>query len=109
MDPAELRRLLTEGETFTIEFKGGSINDSELVEAVACLANGSGGTLLVGVDDGAVVGATPRHGSKTDPRRVEALVANKTEPAVLARCTLDEMDGRDRRFTQTRRTGRPKH
>ena len=96
MDQGELRHLLTEGETFTVEFKGGSINDSELVEAVACLANGSGGTLLVGVDDaGAVVGATPRHGKETDPRRVEALIANKTEPAVLATCTVDKVDSRD--------------
>lgn len=94
MDQDELRHLLTGGETYTVEFKGGSVNDSELVEAVACLANGSGGTLLVGVDDaGVVVGARPRHGSETDPRRVEALIANKTEPAVLTRCTLDEVDG----------------
>ncbi len=96
MDHGELRHLITEGETFTVEFKGGSINDSELVEAVACLANGSGGTLLVGIDDdGVVVGAAARHGTTTDPRRVEALIANKTEPAVLATCTLGELDGRE--------------
>ncbi len=96
MDQVELRRLLIERESLTVEFKGRSVNDTELVEAVACLANGSGGTLLVGVDDdGVVVGALPRHGSETVPRRVEALIVNKTEPAVLARCTLAEIDGRD--------------
>ncbi len=96
MEQRTLRQLIAEGETFTVEFKGGSINDSNLVEAVACLANGSGGTLLVGVnDDGAVVGAAPRHDTGTDPRRVEALIASKTEPAVLATCTVDEVDGQE--------------
>ncbi|MYH55572.1 MAG: ATP-binding protein, partial [Acidimicrobiia bacterium] len=51
MEQNELRRLLVEGETFTVEFKDGSVNDSELVKAVVCLANGSGGVLLVGVDN----------------------------------------------------------
>ncbi|WP_419842068.1 ATP-binding protein [Candidatus Poriferisodalis sp.] len=93
MDQDALRSLLVEGETFTVEFKDGSINDSELVEAVACLANGSGGTLLVGVsNNGTVAGAPPRHGTRTDPRRVEALIASKTEPAVLAACTVEEVD-----------------
>ncbi len=96
VDQGELRQLITGGETFTVEFKSGSINDSELVEAVACLTNGSGGTLLVGIDDdGSVLGATARHGTSTDPRRIEALIANKTEPAVLASCAVEELDGSD--------------
>ena len=85
MDPGPLRDLLIGGETLTVEFKGGSINDTELVEAVACLANGSGGVLLVGVDnEGNVVGAAPRHGGETHPNRLQSLIANKTDPAVLA-------------------------
>lgn len=96
MDSADLRRLIAEGETLTVEFKTGSVNDAELVEAVACLANGSGGTLLVGVaDDGRVVGAEPRHGHRTHPQRVEALLASRTAPAVVATCTVDEIDGRE--------------
>ena len=50
MGPAELRNLLTHGENSTVEYKS-EVNDSELVETVVCLANGSGGHLLVGVDD----------------------------------------------------------
>ena len=95
MDATELRQLLRAGETLTVEFKAGSINDSELVEAVACLANGSGGYLLIGVDDdGRATGAKPRHGDHTDPSRIEALIANKTEPAVLATATVESFGRR---------------
>ena len=70
------------GETYTVEFKTDA-GDDELVEAVVCLANGDGGWLLVGVaDDGSVRGARRRHGDSTDPRRIEALIANRTSPAL---------------------------
>lgn len=78
----DIDALLDGGETYTVEFKRGSISDSELVEAVACLANGDGGVLLLGVeDDGSVSGVLPRHGALTDPAQVAGLVQNKTEPA----------------------------
>ena len=93
MDSVRVRDLLVGGETLTVEFKSGSVNDSELVEAVACLANGSGGALLVGVDnDGRVTGAAPRHDGETNPTRIESLIANKTEPAVLATAAITEID-----------------
>ena len=65
-----LADLIAGGESLTVEFKK-EANDRDLVEAVVCLANAQGGTLLVGVDDdGRVVGARPRHGTTTDPRRI---------------------------------------
>lgn len=89
MDAERVRGLISEGESYTVEFKAGSISDAELVEAVACLANGRGGVVLVGVDDnGEVGGARPRHGSSTDPGRVAALIANRTEPAVMTTVTV---------------------
>ena len=89
MDARRLRALIDGGETLTVEFKRGSIGDSELVEAVVCLTNSSGGVLLVGVENnGEVTGATPRHDDKTDPTRIESLIANRTEPSVLATATL---------------------
>ena len=88
MDPVELRRLLTGGETRTVEYKR-EVSDGRLVEAVVCLANGSGGHLLVGVDgDGRVIGSKPRHGDRTDPSRVEALVLSRTRPAVHVSATV---------------------
>jgi len=94
----ELRRLIDEGETFTVEFKGEErepLSDSELVETVVCLANGEGGTLLVGVeDDGRVTGAHPRHETgTTDLDRVKALIANRTQPPVRADVELSELEG----------------
>lgn len=78
----DIQAILEAGETMTTEFKS-AINDKELTRAVACLANGEGGILLVGVDDdGTVVGAAPRHGNQTDPARVAAYIQANTEPAL---------------------------
>lgn len=98
MDDQELRRLLDGGETFTVEFKSDQgddpINDTDVVEAVACLANGDGGFLLIGVgDDGVPHGAQPRHGSQTHPVRLQALISSRTEPAVEAAVELVELRG----------------
>jgi ATP-dependent DNA helicase RecG len=87
LTPADLDRLAAAGESFTIEFKGEERReypDGDLVEAIVCLANGQGGTLLVGVeDDGRITGARPRHeAGQIDPRRIEALVSNRTRPGL---------------------------
>lgn len=84
MDASGLRSLLVGGETETVEFKE-EANDTELIEAVVCLANGSGGRLLVGVDDhGRVVGLKPPRDDRTDPFRIEALILSRTRPSVQA-------------------------
>lgn len=82
------------------EFKGehhGKLNDRDLVEAVVCLANGSGGVLLVGIeDDGTISGARARHeAGRTDPLRVQALVANTTQPPVSVIVETVDIDGRE--------------
>ncbi|MDP2234771.1 MAG: ATP-binding protein, partial [Actinomycetota bacterium] len=85
----ELRALIATGETLPVEFKGEercALGDSDLVQAVVCLANRTGegdAWLLIGVeDDGRVTGARPRHGTTTAPAKVEALVAGRTRPAL---------------------------
>lgn len=88
------------GENFTVEFKRArrmnDLNDDDLVEAVMCLANGRGGTLLIGVeDDGEITGAFPRHGGTTDPHRVAAMILNKTEPAVPVLAEIEVVDAKD--------------
>jgi len=62
-----------------------------------CLANGSGGVLLVGVeDDGVVSGARARHeAGGTDPLRVQALIANMTQPPLSAVVRVVCIRGRD--------------
>ena len=97
MDVQEARRFLDGGETFTVEFKSDQgdepISDTDVVEAVACLANGEGGFLFIGVgDDGTPHGARPRHGPQTHPVRLQALIASRTEPSLEVAVELVEVE-----------------
>ena len=79
----ELRALIAGGETLTVEFKSdlGPLSDSDLIEAVVCLANRLGGILLVGVeDDGRVTGLHPRTSHRAGI--LSAFVASRTVPPV---------------------------
>ena len=64
-----------------------------------CLANRAGNTpgwLLVGVeDDGRVTGARPRHADRTDPLRLQALVAHRTRPSLSARVEIVRLGDED--------------
>ncbi len=101
MTPEELKRLIAQGESLRVEFKGEEhvpLSDNDLVEAVVCLANRAGdelGWLLVGVeDDGRVTGARPRHeDNRTDPLRVQALIANRTRPSLSCRVEIVHLEG----------------
>ena len=98
--PARVARWIAGGETYGVEFEGEQrerLNDRDLVEAVVCLANGTGGVLLVGVeDDGTVSGARPRHeAGRTDPPRVQALIANMTQPALSAVAGVVQVEGEE--------------
>lgn len=100
VDLAErIRAWLATGEDYHTEFKSDrkQLSDNDLVEAVVCLANGAGGVLLVGVeDDGQVTGARPRHESgRTDPIRLQALIANRTEPPIPCQVSVVTVDGAD--------------
>ncbi|WP_250287521.1 AlbA family DNA-binding domain-containing protein [Frankia sp. CiP1_Cm_nod2] len=97
LDADSVRAAIDGGETLSVEFKGEerqSLGDRELIEAVVCLANGHGGLLLLGVEDsGLVTGARPRHGNRTDPQRLQALIANSTQPPVQTAVSTIEIDG----------------
>ena len=87
--PARVGQWIAGGETYEVGFRGEQrerLDDRDLAGAVVCLASGTGGVLLVGVeDDGTVSGARPRHeAGRGDPLRVQALVANMTQPALSA-------------------------
>ena len=97
MTAEEAMHLISAGESFTVEFKGEEhepLNDADLIETVVCLANGDGGSILVGVeDDGRVTGARPRHeAGVTDPDRLKALVANRTQPPIRIEVDLLEIE-----------------
>ena len=103
MSPEQLRDLVSAGESLDVEFKGEehkAPSDRDLVETIVCLANRPGpamGWLLVGVeDDGRVTGHRPRHeAGRTDPRRVQALVAGQTRPSLVCRAVVVPLDGKD--------------
>lgn len=102
MTPEALRELVEAGETLDVEFKGeerDALSDADLVDAVVCLANRPGdepGWLLVGVGDGgSVTGARPRHHDRTDPIRLQALIANRTRPSIATRVAVVPIDGID--------------
>jgi len=100
--PEVLRLLIAGAETLDVEFKdeeARALSDGDLVEAVVCLANRPGnapGWLLVGVeDDGRVTGARPRHADRTDPLRLQALIAHRTRPSLSARVQIVRLGDRD--------------
>jgi len=102
MIPEPLQQLLRAGESLDVEFKGegrGPLSDAELVEAAVCLANRSSdrtGWLLVGVeDDGRITGARHRHHDRTDPLRVQALIAHRTRPTLSVRVEVIPIQGKD--------------
>ena len=93
----ELRRLLANGEQFTVEFlseASAALADDQLVDAVVCLANGHGGVVLVGVDDdGRATGARHRHGTYTDGHRVALMISGRTVPSCPVECSVMPVDG----------------
>lgn len=90
----DTRDLIAGGESLTAEFKS-HLNDRDLTKAVACLANGQGGTLLLGVDDdGRVVGAKPRPGGHMLPERIAAYIQNTTDPPLGVVVVLEKVEGK---------------
>ena len=94
MTEQELRDLIAKGETPTVEFKSdqGPLSDTDLIETVVCLANGQGGTLLVGVEnDGTVTGLHAKH--RTHPAALAAFVTSRTVPPVSVEAEFVDLSG----------------
>ncbi|MBD2014626.1 putative DNA binding domain-containing protein [Microcoleus sp. FACHB-53] len=92
-----LKAIIAGGETLTVEFKSdrGPLQDTDLLEAVVCLANTKGGKLIVGVEnDGRVTGLHPRH-SDSASHLLAALVTNRTVPPLAVEAEfVDLSEGR---------------
>ena len=94
MDKRELKTLLAQGETLTVEFKSDAkgLPDRDLVATVVAMANTDGGRILLGVeDDGAVTGTQPAHQNIAG---LVALIANRTSPSVTVRAELLAHEGK---------------
>lgn len=101
MTEQELRDLIAGGETLTVEFKSdvaerGGLYHGKLVEAVVCLANTGGGTLLLGVEDeGTITGLNTARREPITSAGVEALIANRTQPHLSAPVSIRNIDGHE--------------
>lgn len=97
MTADQVRALATQGESFTVEFKSErkeALGDQDIYDAVVCLANADGGTLLIGVEnDGTITGARPRHKPTTEAVRVQAAIFNNTSPPINTRISVVDVDG----------------
>jgi ATP-dependent DNA helicase RecG len=95
MDAPAVQRLLTAGESQTVEFKRRLPPSAELVRDVAALANTRGGHLLIGVSDtGAVMGLDPEELEAGRLGRLAEAVRTHTEPPVNLNIEVVAVDGR---------------
>jgi len=87
--------LIAGGETFEVEYKSDrrKLPDRELVEEVVCLANGRGGTLLLGVEDDGTVTGLHIERTDRDPLGLQALLMNQTMPSLSCAAAIVEVDG----------------
>lgn len=91
MEP-RAHRLAASGESLTVEFKRGRPfpNDRALVEAAVCMANGPGGSIVIGVeDDGTVSGVGHRQSGRLEPVLIEALIVNRTTPSLVCAVSVE--------------------
>ncbi len=97
MTADQVRALAAGGETFTVELKSerrARLGDQDVYEAVVCLANADGGTLLIGVEnDGTITGARPRHQATTEPVKLQAAIFNNTHPSINTRVSVVDVGG----------------
>lgn len=84
---------LPPAESLTVEFKSDrkKLSDTDLVEALVCLANAEGGELWLGVeDDGTPTGLHPDHHSLTG---LAGMVAARTSPSLSVQVEAVELAG----------------
>lgn len=94
----QLQELIAGGESLIVEFKSDrrQISDKEIYEEIVSLANSAGGTLLIGIEDsGEVTGAVPRHGTSTDPLRLQAAIFGNTVPSINTRVSVLKTEDRE--------------
>jgi len=84
---------LPPAESLTVEFKSDrrKISDTDLVEALVCLANTEGGELWLGVEDDGI--PTGLHAEHRELERLVGMVAARTSPALAVQAEAVETGG----------------
>ena len=92
MDIGTFEELIRRGESPEREFKADArreFSDREIYEEIVALANTSGGSLLIGVEnDGTITGSRPRHGATTDTNKLKSAIFHNTVPNINTRISL---------------------
>ncbi|WP_058362980.1 ATP-binding protein [Xanthomonas translucens] len=88
-----MTHALPPAESLTVEFKSDrrKLPDTELAEAVVCLANADGGELWLGVEDDGT--ATGLHADHRQLAGLPGLIAARTSPAIAVQVEAVEIDG----------------
>jgi len=92
-----IAELLISGESEKVEYKSdknGQLSLNSIIEAVVCLANQSGGYLIIGVEDNGLVTGTPRL-KKEPPELLRAKIYSKTRPRLWVNAWAERYDGKD--------------
>ena len=91
--PSPASPVLPPAETLTVEFKSDRkrLSDSDLVEALVCLANTEGGELWLGVEDSGQ--ATGLHADHALLPGLAGLVAARTSPSLQVDVQSVDIDG----------------
>ncbi|MBN2373592.1 putative DNA binding domain-containing protein [bacterium] len=92
-------KLISKGESLTVEFKGEEkrkISDEEIIEAVVCMANAEGGYIFIGVeDDHRITGARPRRGKQLDTAGLAPMIYNRIIPSLRVEAQVIEHEDRE--------------
>lgn len=93
--PTSLREALVAGESETVEFKHGVV-DQQLLRAITAFANTNNGTLFIGVDDEGRVQGLNLSKMKTKDEfrhRIYSLIREGIRPIPFADLEFEELDG----------------
>lgn len=93
MHPLELKDLIFEGESTTLEFKRKFTTSSKIAKEISALANTRGGYILFGIDDdGSIVGVDSEKG---EVELIQTACNYHLEPPIIPDIEIIGLYGRD--------------
>ena len=89
----EIKKVIETGETGRVEFKSEKEKNIDFAKEITAFANGSGGCLLVGVEDnGTISGVTS---AQKFEEKVFNICSDITRPVVTPECRKYTIEGKD--------------
>lgn len=96
MNKSTILKMISKGESLTVEFKHGSITDISAIYRVMCaFANSKGGHIILGVDDnGTIVGCESKCVDVIKKLINEKHVDDIVSPAITPEITIFDIDSK---------------